>query len=1138
MIYFFDSTIQQWDLESGEIIREQKPSRNSALTAQCACDLPHDTLYCCIADGSLRIINMATGSVMSEFSVALFTCNARVNGSMVYTASPDGLIKRFDLSGNLLSTYDAALGYATILGFDHEFLFTSHYSINGDGKTQTIRWNHLTGESEQFPVPTRCLSGPISDLKEYYFCFDEVVSGLQYIRVFKSNLSMAETRIVSFTANLSEDTYEIGNRIFHRAHNSIFELRITEDGVKLSKRKSVEDYTHPTFEFLALNQTTMIVVYVNQANLSFYSKFLDLETGIFSGRVPMFDDHTQFQVSGKLLLAAVGQEVAAYHLHNLTLAWKSPPIAPESIWVLKYQEGCFYYRTQNFVGYSSASSFQPLGMLSLVGKTNSYSQFSKGVFFGDYGWNSVAAFDISDGSPLRQYAGMNSGITLVLLDGDDLYVGSVDNNIHKFDFESAARILVFIGHSGAIRSLLTRGQLLFSAADDFTIRRWNTDTGESLYTYFGHNERIWQLYIYDYTLYSLTRTEIRSWDLTRERLRATYFDKSAVPIALYATGKDLVSCSIGGSFTLWNWETGLKAADLYSLEDNSLITGVINFNSSLIFSTSKGSIMRFNYLSDEIVTQISGGVVEDLSAFFIQKELLYSFGKNEGLLLKNITDQTVRKFETSSFHANALLVVGDFLFSANNDTTISKFDAKTLAIVKTIKAHTGSVTVLGQFENQLVSGSEDNSLRTWDVESLNLVSDLRRDSTRLGHLGSITSIYFEGNNLFSGSADTTVKRWNLNTGRVTFTYTGHSKRVRRVHVNNRTLCTTGEDESIQLYNVDIAPIGVLTTSITATTVASRRPPIISGEPQESSTISAAIIGIIIGAVLILILALGASCRMLSAKYSGTYESPTLAITTDLEPKNNTALQEMTLAPTNVGISIPASKMVKEQDFVLAGLLGRGGGGDVSFATPTSNTLRKYGDRIVAKRIKKKYSAMSPNEKAMFDQEIGIMEMLGGRGHFVELLGYSLNPCTILMKLYSLGSLTSFIEKMRAIWSKVLILSFVEDIFVAVGIMHRLELAHCDLKADNILIDRTEFGRYICVLTDFGITQILSESIIDAKAFNSFNVRGLSARYAAPEAFIRFKRKLEFSSAEELKAGDVFSLAATLYEMITKKAPWS
>ncbi|KAI3655924.1 hypothetical protein MP638_005037 [Amoeboaphelidium occidentale] len=106
MIYYTDSTIQQWDLESGEIARELRPSRSGAFTRNCAYDLPHDTLYCCINSGFLRIINMANGRITTEFNIHVEYCSVRINGSYVYTSSTDGTMKRFDLAGNLLNTYD------------------------------------------------------------------------------------------------------------------------------------------------------------------------------------------------------------------------------------------------------------------------------------------------------------------------------------------------------------------------------------------------------------------------------------------------------------------------------------------------------------------------------------------------------------------------------------------------------------------------------------------------------------------------------------------------------------------------------------------------------------------------------------------------------------------------------------------------------------------------------------------------------------------------------------------------------------------------------------------------------------------------------------------------------------------------
>jgi hypothetical protein len=394
----------------------------------------------------------------------------------------------------------------------------------------------------------------------------------------------------------------------------------------------------------------------------------------------------------------------------------------------------------------------------------------------------------------------------------------------------------------------------------------------------------------------------------------------------------------------------------------------------------------------------------------------------------------------------------------------------------------------------------------------------------------------EGDNLFSGSEDKTVKRWNLNTGRVLFTYLGHIKKITAISYNNGSLFTTAEDEIIQIFNVNIVS-SRSTISATSTTL-TRIPPRIINSVEEPSSLPTALLAIIISAAFVLLISFAVTCKWFKSKKSEEKSGNDAAFYSGQDTVNMTTGFNMTLAPTSIGISIPASKQVGERDFILLSRLGKGGGGEVLYAKPLIKSLSKFGDKIVAKRMPKIYTAMSPTEKSLFDQEIGIMEMLNGRGNFVELLGYSLNPCIILMKLYPLGSLSAWRRSSNMMWSKTVLFSFAADIVSAVSIMHKLQLAHCDLKPDNVLIDEPQSGHFTCVLTDFGITQILSESIVDAKVFKVFNIRGVSVRYAAPEAFLRFRKKIENTAAVEIMAGDLYSIAAIIYEMITEKAPWS
>lgn len=100
-------------------------------------------------------------------------------------------------------------------------------------------------------------------------------------------------------------------------------------------------------------------------------------------------------------------------------------------------------------------------------------------------------------------------------------------------------------------------------------------------------------------------------------------------------------------------------------------------------------------------------------------------------------------------------------------------------------------------------------------------------------------------------------------------------------------------------------------------------------------------------------------------------------------------------------------------------------------------------------------------------------------------------------------------------------------------MHSHFLAHCDLKTQNILIE-IQNGVPVCCLTDFGITQVLSEEVIATKMFNAVNLRGLSVPYAAPEAFQNFRDK-KYHRAD-FKKYDIFSYTCVMYELMTGSTP--
>jgi hypothetical protein len=243
------------------------------------------------------------------------------------------------------------------------------------------------------------------------------------------------------------------------------------------------------------------------------------------------------------------------------------------------------------------------------------------------------------------------------------------------------------------------------------------------------------------------------------------------------------------------------------------------------------------------------------------------------------------------------------------------------------------------------------------------------------------------------------------------------------------------------------------------------------------------------------------------------------ITTNLE----------TVVNTVIGISKHAAFLVLNSNVATIKKLASGGGGEIFLARVMNSFLNEKTGNIVIQKI---VFVKNVKSEEAFYQEVGIMIMLSTFPNFCRLIGYTVHPASMILQYYPGGSLYTWIKE--NIVGRNVLLKLSKEITSALKIMHSCYLAHCDIKSQNVLIE-VENNIPTCYLTDFGVSQVLSDMIIASREFNVINLKGLSVHYAAPEAFEWFRSK---KSGVDFKKFDVYSFACVLLELLSRQTPWN
>eukprot|EP00042_Codosiga_hollandica_P031668 m.194281 g.194281 ORF g.194281 m.194281 type:complete len:750 (-) comp53701_c0_seq1:192-2441(-) len=213
-------------------------------------------------------------------------------------------------------------------------------------------------------------------------------------------------------------------------------------------------------------------------------------------------------------------------------------------------------------------------------------------------------------------------------------------------------------------------------------------------------------------------------------------------------------------------------------------------------------------------------------------------------------------------------------------------------------------------------------------------------------------------------------------------------------------------------------------------------------------------------------------------------------------------------------SIVKSLAISPSELVLGDVIGTGAFGDV-IAAKWYTKGAELAVKVAVKRVK--LSADSEQAKQAFLKEMSTISQLT-HNHIVQVLGVTLDPPLIVLEFIAGGNVHNWLNTSTHAPPLLTLLTVAQQTCSGLAYLAGRHVVHRDVAARNVLIRFMDNYKFICKLTDFGLSQIF-DSVKKESALTS----PIPVRWTAPEG-------LFFSSFSE--RSDVWSFGVLLWELLT------
>ncbi len=473
--------------------------------------------------------------------------------------------------------------------------------------------------------------------------------------------------------------------------------------------------------------------------------------------------------------------------------------------------------------------------------------------------STIRIWDAVTGNELRVLRGHTGGVRTVVFsaDGKLLASGGADGKVKLWEMSSGRELVSLTGHKGRVNvvAFSRDGELLASGGVDNLIKLWNVATRSETSTLTGHTGWVTALAFSadGKTIASGSADKtVKLWEATTGQAIQTLTNGEAVTSLAFSRSGNLLAAGAADATTrLWNLPQA-SPSQIFNLKSGRIIAVCLSQDGNQLLAASSDRIIkRYDLATHRELQTLSEPQrlekYETLSFSPDGQSVALCVGTREIEVRKldafdNVTKLTSR---ANPVRAVAFSNDGRWMATGNQDTSATLWDAFAGRLIANFAGNTGSVNAVafspagspdiqllatasragivrlfdvvaaGETKHwqahddginallftpdgkQLVTGSNDQSIKVWDATSGNLIA-------KLSHASEVNSLSLSGDGkwLASGAADGSIKIWDASNWREVQTLAAHKGAVLALSFSNdgKLLASGGADKSVKLWD--------------------------------------------------------------------------------------------------------------------------------------------------------------------------------------------------------------------------------------------------------------------------------------------------------------------------------------------------